>query len=398
MGDKLKAPFPYFGGKSKVASLVWDRIGDVSNYIEPFAGSCAVLLSRPHPPRVETINDLDANVSNFWRATQQDPEGVAGHADYPVSELDMHARHRWLVLGEGAAEFREKMRVDPDYYDVKRAGFWVWGACCWIGGGWCQTPKTAEWKTRPTIGNPGSGEGHGVCGEPPEGSGGFAQKIPRMTNDVALRAGPRDKQITGSVAWQQVPDLASNGSGGCGVHAKGRPQLGDAYARGRGVHGNDNAGTCAERRAWLLDWFSRLRDRLRTVRVCCGDWLRVCGSESVTTRLGVTGVFLDPPYSTEAGRDMSLYATESATVAHEVRKWCLERGGDPMMRIVLAGYCGEGHEELVEHGWQEVAWRAQGGYGNRSTKGKENAAKERLWFSPHCRNQRGLFDALEATP
>lgn len=47
---KLKAPFPYFGGKSRVGPIIWDRFGDVKNYIEPFAGSMAVLLGRPHWP------------------------------------------------------------------------------------------------------------------------------------------------------------------------------------------------------------------------------------------------------------------------------------------------------------------------------------------------------------
>ena len=42
----LKAPFPYFGGKSRVAHEVWHRLGDVTNFIEPFCGSAAVLL---HP-------------------------------------------------------------------------------------------------------------------------------------------------------------------------------------------------------------------------------------------------------------------------------------------------------------------------------------------------------------
>jgi len=32
------------------------------------------------------------------------------------------------------------------------------------------------------------------------------------------------------------------------------------------------------------------------------------------------------------------------------------------------------------------------GYGNRSAKGKENAKKERLWFSPGCAAAATLFD------
>ena len=56
---KLKAPFAYFGGKSRAADIVWQRFGDVPNYIEPFAGSLAVMLARPHAPRTETVNDVN---------------------------------------------------------------------------------------------------------------------------------------------------------------------------------------------------------------------------------------------------------------------------------------------------------------------------------------------------
>ena len=44
----LKAPFPYFGGKSRAAPLIWEALGDVPNYVEPFFGSWRVLLGRPH--------------------------------------------------------------------------------------------------------------------------------------------------------------------------------------------------------------------------------------------------------------------------------------------------------------------------------------------------------------
>ena len=45
--ERLKSPFPYAGGKSRVSGLVWPRFGDVPNYVEPFAGSIAMLLARP---------------------------------------------------------------------------------------------------------------------------------------------------------------------------------------------------------------------------------------------------------------------------------------------------------------------------------------------------------------
>jgi DNA adenine methylase len=148
--ERLKSPYPYFGGKSRVSDLVWERFGNVPNYVEPFFGSGAVLLGRPTEAKVETVNDMDCYLCNFWRALQNDPEGVAENADNPVSEYDLHARHQWLCKQEG---FIEKMRSNPDYFDSKIAGWWCWGISCWIGSGWCRKTKLQI----PHLGNSGIG-------------------------------------------------------------------------------------------------------------------------------------------------------------------------------------------------------------------------------------------------
>lgn len=140
----LTAPFPWFGGKSRAADLIWPRFGNVPNYIEPFAGSLSVLLARPHQPQVETVNDRDAYLANFWRAVQADPTGVARECDWPVSEADLHARHLWLIAQR---DFRERMLTDPDYFDVKIAGWWVWGLSSWIGSGWCDLNERTNERT-----------------------------------------------------------------------------------------------------------------------------------------------------------------------------------------------------------------------------------------------------------
>jgi hypothetical protein len=387
----LKAPFPAFGGKSRVAPLVWQRLGDVVNFCEPFANSAAVLLARPTPGRIETINDLNSYVANFWRSVQHDPGATADHADWPVNEADLHARHRWLVLSAESAEFRERMRTDPDYFDARIAGWWVWGACCWIGSGWCDSGELQE-------------DGFPREKTPKDSSGlaGVHAAISAKLPDISGHAGGSGRGVNqssgGSPAWKQAPRMPDPRSSGVGVHGKSpsshRPQLADAYSRGRGVHGNDSAGTCEQRRAWLLDWFGRLSDRLRTVRVCCGHWLRVCDSFSVTTRLGMTGVFFDAPYKTHladgtANRSGDLYANDKSqdvnALVDEVIRYCVERGSDPLMRIAACCYEGEGYEVLEALGWTCHEWKAGGGYANRSkSDAPENAARERIWFSPGC--------------
>jgi DNA adenine methylase len=137
--EKLKAPFPWFGGKSRVADLVWQRLGaDVCNYVEPFFGSGAVLLGRPGfdaEKMTETINDKDGFVANFWRAISKDPEAVADSSDWPQNENDLHARHAWLI---GQREVLvARLEGDPEFFDAKIAGWWIWGLCLWIGSGWC---------------------------------------------------------------------------------------------------------------------------------------------------------------------------------------------------------------------------------------------------------------------
>lgn len=124
-----------------------------------------------------------------------------------------------------------------------------------------------------------------------------------------------------------------------------------------------------------------LADRLRNVRVCCGDWARVLGP-SATEHIGTTAVLLDPPYSQRADRRKGIYREDSLDVADAARKWAIENGSNPRLRIALCGYEGE-HEMPAD--WDCHAWKAPGGMGNTAHgKGRENASRERIWFSPNC--------------
>lgn len=144
----------------------------------------------------------------------------------------------------------------------------------------------------------------------------------------------------------------------------------------------------------LLGYMRALANRLRRVRVCCGDWSRVMGP-SVTIKHGVCGVFLDPPYSEESGRASDLYSSDDLAVAHDVRKWAIENADNPLLHIALCGYEGE-HD--MPNSWECIAWKNRGGYGSQASgRGAANAHRERIWFSPHClRPQESLFGQFEA--
>lgn len=151
--------FPYFGGKARVAEEVWQRFGKVEGYVEPFAGSLAMLLANPHPEHLknETVNDLDCFIANFWRAAALFPDEVAAAADWPVNHVDMASRHRWLKSVRADVN---QMIQDPDWCDPKIAGVWLWGICMWIGSGWCSDTSTTKSDTvgqRPHLGDNGMG-------------------------------------------------------------------------------------------------------------------------------------------------------------------------------------------------------------------------------------------------
>jgi len=327
----LRAPFPWFGGKSGACGAVWMAFGDVENYVEPFAGSAAMLLGAPAGKRIETINDFDGMVSNFWRAVAYGPEAVAHHADWPCNENDLFARHSWLVRNR--ERLTDRLHADPAWFDAKVAGWWCWGACNWIGSGWC------------------SGDGPWVLGE----DGLFVKKTGR-----------------GGVS-NQLPHL---GDAGQGINRK-LPHLGD--------------GEGHPRTAFIRDWMMALHDRLRDVRVTCGDWSRVV-KDSVTTRHGMTAMFLDPPY-TKGSMDYSAGGM-GLGIADDVREWCRENGKNQKLRIVLCGHAGE-HDELLNHGWHTRTWTARKGYA-LTDEAVKNSGSETLWCSPNCIPESKMVDLFGA--
>lgn len=346
MSAVLKAPFPYFGGKKGAAALIWSRFGDVPNYVEPFAGSLAVLLGRPTSPRIETVNDADGLLSNAWRAIRLDPDAVAFYSNVPVSELDLHAYHVTLV--HARADLTARLMADPEYHDARLAGYWIFGACNWIGSGWC------------------------------DGSGPWVLRDGMLVNrrEVGEHSG----------VFRKLPHL---GDAGVGVSRR-IPHLGDAGA-------GAPADACIEQadsNPGLYAWMNDLSKRLRRVRITCGDWTRVTG-ESVTTKNGMTAVLLDPPYDAE-GADNDVYGvTYDASVSAAALKWAIENGENPLLRIAFCGY-----DLIAPDGWTAEPWKAKKGYARVNEEGGHNGHREVILFSPRCLRpersaQRGLFGGTQ---
>ena len=275
----------------------------------------------------EVVCDLDGALCNFWRAIRADPEQVAYWADYPTIHQDLTARHRWLI--QWATEQAPKLSEDPNYYDAKTAGWWVWGISLWIGPGWCQN----TWDQRPHLGDP---------------SGVSVQKLsgrPHMHNSSATGSGvSAQKQFAGD----QIPHVNASNAVGQGVSAQ-RDQIPkvSTFAGGGGVD------AARRTRPDLVDWFDRIAARLKGVIVLNRGWeSALTPTVLMQTPSGPkppVGILLDPPYLTEErskiyGSDMVV--GESNRVAKDSYEWALEHGD----RYRVAYCCHQG-DFPVPAGW-----------------------------------------------
>ncbi|MBO5208047.1 MAG: DNA adenine methylase [Lachnospiraceae bacterium] len=69
----MKAVLKYPGAKNRIADWICSYIPKHDVYVEPFAGSLAVLFNKPRC-HIETVNDLHGEVTNFFRVLRDKPD------------------------------------------------------------------------------------------------------------------------------------------------------------------------------------------------------------------------------------------------------------------------------------------------------------------------------------
>jgi DNA adenine methylase len=65
----MAGPLSYIGGKNRLANQIIQIFPKHTTYVEAFAGGAQVLF-RKEPSKVEVLNDLDAEIVNFFRVCQ----------------------------------------------------------------------------------------------------------------------------------------------------------------------------------------------------------------------------------------------------------------------------------------------------------------------------------------
>ena len=358
-----KAPFPYYGGKSRIAAQVWEAFGKVDGYCEPFFGSGAVLLANPNPPVHEVICDLSPHIYNFWRAIQFDPIETAKWADSPNSHMDLHARHVWLV--QWARDNRDKMWNDPDHYSAKAAGWYAWAVSSWIGGRFA-ADKELDVKVQDARPHAKIGSGQGI--QQQTGRPGVEDGRPYVHSNA--KRGVTQKP---NVDDKRPVTHMNQGQGVQQMHTGNRDHQPDALPYdGSSLH----------------PWFLWLHERLRLVTAFYRGWesgvskIMTMHHESKAKKTPlICGVFLDPPYLTSEGNRSDLYESDCQSdpdkAAHDSYEWAVEHGKQERFRIA---YCCRRGDFPLPEGWSELVVSFAGvKKGERSDKHKDH-----IMLSPHC--------------
>lgn len=327
-----KFPGPYFGNKTKIVSKVWERFGNVDTAVDLCCGTGSFIFRRPlshfaNGNRKEVLNDINAFLVNFFRAVQHDPEGVAKYANNPVHELDLISRYRYLAFYE-KRKFVRQFRDDPEFYDVKRAGYFIWGLCGWIGltefmslegNNFHKLPEMTAMKGVNKIEkvNWASNKLWTVD-----------QKSDKVFTQMTAIANRLRYVMTSCGSWKRVIKSQSFiDKGTFGIF--GDPPYPETY--------NKDA-SCRPTYGGMKQTGEQIRDEML-------DRLGTIGSQK-NVRIAICG-----------------YSGDGYEVLVEKKGW------DEMAWTATGGYANQGKEET-----------------------RKNRFKERIWFSPHClKPSRGLF-------
>lgn len=128
----VKPPFAYYGGKMTLGPAIAELLPMHDHYIEPFAGSLAVLLAKA-PSRAETVNDLDGDLVTFWRVLRDRPDELCRAA-----EMTPHSRSELADAWDDAGDELEQARrvwvrlTQSRGHSLKRTG-WKFNKCIEAG-------------------------------------------------------------------------------------------------------------------------------------------------------------------------------------------------------------------------------------------------------------------------
>lgn len=114
-GHRLTPPVKWHGGKTHLADRIIDLMPEHNHYVEPFAGGLAVLLRKDPEGVSEVVNDLNGDLTNFFRVLQREKSFERFRrrvAAIPFSRVEWE-------------DARRNLREQPEANKVARAAWFV---------------------------------------------------------------------------------------------------------------------------------------------------------------------------------------------------------------------------------------------------------------------------------
>jgi DNA adenine methylase len=80
---------PWMGGKRRLATRLIPLFPTRKCYFEVFAGSAALFFLRPHPEKVEVLNDINGELVYLYRVVQNHLEEFVRHFKWALSSCQI---------------------------------------------------------------------------------------------------------------------------------------------------------------------------------------------------------------------------------------------------------------------------------------------------------------------
>lgn len=124
-GESVNALLNYPGAKWGMAQEIVQIMPPHRSYLEPFAGSLAVLFNKPRSA-IETVNDIDGDIVNFFRVLRAEPERLAREIDltpYARAVFDDAHENRGETDFDRAVRFCIRSRMGHGFKTYQKTGF-----------------------------------------------------------------------------------------------------------------------------------------------------------------------------------------------------------------------------------------------------------------------------------
>lgn len=136
---RISAPLKWHGGKHYLAKWIIEQMPAHTHYVEPYFGGGQVLFQKPHEGTSEVINDINQELTNFWRCLRDQP--AFGKLQSLLSDTEV-SKLLWDEVVEKSKEYLEG-NLDAD--SITRA-WWFFiryrQSRQGLGTSFCTTSKT----------------------------------------------------------------------------------------------------------------------------------------------------------------------------------------------------------------------------------------------------------------